>query len=144
MIIDDHAQMGGHGLGMQGQERAGGEVDDPEIIDAGGFKRFGGAGDVLAQEIPPALGVEVILLQPPVDGGEGGQGGIGLFPLAVEEFDGNTGKGPDAFQDPTLLVWGEPAGLATVGPEFGFEALEAPLLEEVIPVFESAFGDELR
>ena len=34
MIVDDHAQVSGHRLRMQGQERPRREVHDPEVIDA--------------------------------------------------------------------------------------------------------------
>ena len=51
MIIDDHAQVSGHRLGMQAQEGARREVHDPEVVDAGSFKSLGGTGNVLAQEI---------------------------------------------------------------------------------------------
>ena len=144
MIIDDHAQMSGHRLGMQRQERAGREVDDPEIVDAGGFERLGGTRNVLAQEIAAALGIEVVLLQPAIDRRESRQGGIGLFPLPVEQFDGHPGKGTNPFQDPLLLGGGEAARFAPVRPQFGFEPVEAALLEGVIPIFEGALGDELR
>ena len=120
MIIEDHAQMSGQRLGVQGQERSRGEVGDPEVVGAGGFKGLGRAGDVLAQEITSALGIQVVLLQPAINGREGRESGIGLLPLAVEEFDGHSGKGADPFQDPLLLVGGQTAGFAAIATCFGF------------------------
>jgi hypothetical protein len=82
VIVDDHAQMSGDGFGMQGEERTGGEVDDPEVVDAGSFERFGGTRNVLAQQIPAALGIQIILFQPAIDRRESRESGIGLFLIA--------------------------------------------------------------
>jgi hypothetical protein len=66
-----------------------------------------------------------------------------LFPLPVEEFDGHPGEGTNPFQDPLLLRGRKAARFAPVTPPFGFETLEAALLEGVIPIFEGALGNEL-
>jgi hypothetical protein len=143
VVIDDEAQMRGHRLGVQGQKRPRGEVHDPQVVDAGGFEDLGGAGNVLAQEIAAALSVQVVLLQPAVDGRERRQRGIGLLPLPVEQFDRHAGKGAHLRQDPLLLFEREPPGFAPVRAPLGLERLEAALLEGVIPIFERASGDPL-
>ena len=104
MIIDDQAQMRRHRLGMQAQEGARGEVNDPKVVDSGSFECLGGAGNVLAQEIAAALGVQIVLLQPAIHCRERRQGGIGLFPLPVEQFDRHPGKATNLFQYPLLLL----------------------------------------
>ncbi len=144
VIINDEAQVSGHRFGMQAQERAGREIDDPQSVDAGGFERLGGTGNILAQKIPAALGIQVVLLQPAIDRRQSREGGIGLFPLPVKQFHGHSGKGSNPFQDPLRLGGGKAARLAPVTPPFGFEPVEAGLLEGVIPIFKRALGDELR
>jgi len=43
-----------------------------------------------------------------------------------------------------LLLGGQSPRFASVRPLFGFETVEAALLEGVIPIFEGALGNELR
>ena len=133
-----------HRLGVQRQEWPRRKVDHPEVIDAGRFERLGRTGNVLAQQITAALSVQIVLLQPAIDGRERRQGAIGLLPLPVEQFDRHSGEGADLLQDPLLLRGGESPGLAPVRPWFGLEPLETSFLEGVIPIFERAPGDELR
>lgn len=144
VIIDDEAQMRGHRLGVQCQEWARGKVDHPQVVDAGGLESLGGTGNILAQQIAPALGVQVVVLQPAIDRREGRQSRVGLFPLPVEQFDGHSRETPNLFQNPLRLLGGEPPGFAPVGACFGLEALEAAFLKEVIPVFEGASGHPPR
>ena len=50
----------------------------------------------------------------------------------------------DLLQDPLLLFSRKPPGFAPVGAWFGLEPLEAALFEGVIPIFQRAWGDQLR
>jgi hypothetical protein len=106
VIIHDEAQVRRDGLGCQRQEGAGGEVDDPQVVDAGGLEGLGRAGNVLAKQIPAAVGIEFVLFKPAIDGRERRQRGVGLFPLPVEQFDGHPGERTDALEDPLLLGGG--------------------------------------
>src|SRR6185503_495234 len=67
MIIDDQTQMSGAGLGRHRQEGPGGEVGAPQIVDPGSLEGFGGAGNVLAQQIAPAMGIQIVLFQPTIN-----------------------------------------------------------------------------
>lgn len=114
MVIDEETQVGADGLGGSREEGAWGEIHHPEVVDGGGLETLGGAGGTLAEQITASVGIELVLLKPPVNGGNGRQSGIGLFPLFVEEFDVDAREGTDLIEDPLLLFGGKTAGPATV------------------------------
>ena len=95
----------------------------------------------MTKQIAPAVGIELVLLKPPVDGGQGWEGGIGLLPLPVEEFDVEAGKGAHLVENALLLFKRQTSWFATVFAGFGTEGIEATLLKLIVPVFEGAFGD---
>ena len=98
VIVDDQAQVRRHRLGVQRQKRPRRKVHHPQVVDPGGFEDLGGTGNVLAQQITAPVSVQIVLLQPAINGREGRQRGIGLLPLAVEQFNGHAGKGAHLFQ----------------------------------------------
>ena len=84
------------------------------------------------------LGVEVVLAQESVDGGQGGELRVLLAPAAVEDFNGDGEVGLGLFEDPAGLFGGQDSGLAFVGTGLGHQRGEAALLMGVVPVFDGA------
>ena len=145
MIVDNGAEVGAGGLTLAGHRGTGGEVGHPEVVDGGGFEGLGGPGDGLTELITTGALVEVVGLQTTVNRAEGGQGGIVFEPLAVEDFDGDAGAGPDAGQEALALFGGKHAGLAAITAGLGMEGREAAAAEGIPPVLQRAHGhDELQ
>src|SRR4030095_10642984 len=67
VIVDDQTQMSGAGLGGNRQERPRRKVGAPQLVDPGSLEGLGGAGNVLAQQIAPAMGIQIVLFQPPIN-----------------------------------------------------------------------------
>ena len=138
VVIDQDAQLSWGCLAADREDRAGGEVHHPEVVDVRGLESFGGAG--FQPTRAQALAIQALAAQIAVQHADGGQRTLLLLPMGVEDLEGDGGVLGHLLQHPGGGRFIQHAALALIGARRRYQGGKAALFMGIPPVFDRARG----